>query len=96
MASLLLRRSRTLVPNHQHLQSKLASLLLGSGSAFINHHSSSHTFRSSSQPFVASSRYESTKAQAQLDLQHVTHDDHDDQVHALKIFIRRLSIFFSL
>lgn len=79
MASLLLRRSRTLVPNHQHLQSKLASLLLGSGSAFINHHSSSHTFRSSSQPFVASSRYESTKAQAQLDLQHVTHDDHDDQ-----------------
>jgi short-subunit dehydrogenase len=73
-ATLLFKRSRTLL-----VQNKL-SLLLGIGSItpFINH----HRFRSysSSKPFVASSyRYESTKAQAQLeDFQQ--HDDHDDQV----------------
>ncbi|WJX40288.1 3-methyl-2-oxobutanoate dehydrogenase (2-methylpropanoyl-transferring) [Trifolium repens] len=75
-AALLFKRSRTLL-----VQNKL-SLLLGIGSItpptpFINH----HRFRySSSKPFVASSsRYESIKAQAQLeDFQQ--HDDHDDQV----------------
>jgi hypothetical protein len=75
-ATLLFKRSRTLL-----VQNKL-SLLLGIGSItpptpFINH----HRFRySSSKPFVASSsRYESIKAQAQLeDFQQ--HDDHDDQV----------------
>ncbi|PNX78867.1 hypothetical protein L195_g034849, partial [Trifolium pratense] len=75
-------RSRSLVQNK-------VSLLLGIGGSrstttpppLINH----HRFRySSSQPFVASStRYESSKAQAQLE----DFQQHDDQV--------RMSIIFS-
>ncbi|CAJ2667631.1 unnamed protein product [Trifolium pratense] len=74
-AALLFKRSRSLVQNK-------VSLLLGIGGSrstttpppLINH----HRFRySSSQPFVASStRYESSKAQAQLE----DFQQHDDQV----------------
>lgn len=93
-AALLLGRSRTLLALHKRVH---AFLLLGSSSSVVNH-SSLHIFGSAddrrphaSPVYNYLSRYESTKAEAQLaDLQHhVTDDDDDelDQVHISVLFI---------
>lgn len=91
-ALLLGRRSRTLLALHKRVH----AFLLGSSLSVVNQRSSSsHIFPSvDTQPYASPvynyfSRYESTIAEAQLDLQHhvADDDDDDDQIDQVINFI---------